>query len=116
MGNRQSAMTARLEEMGRNFESIQRSLEEISQLVCALDNALAPNSPSMRRVLSIPALIEAILIHLPARDLLLGQRVNKMFKDTIFNSQTLQSALSPFRHQDSPSEHLSGSQPLPRPV
>ena len=48
---------------------------------------------STGRVLGTPELLEAILLRLPTQDLLLSQRVNKQFKDTITQSMRLQQAL-----------------------
>lgn len=45
------------------------------------------------KVFAIRELLEPILLLLPARDLLLFQRVNKFFRDTITGSKPLQSAL-----------------------
>lgn len=48
---------------------------------------------SAARVINIVELLEAILLQSPMQDLLLAQRVNKQFKDTVENSSHLQRAL-----------------------
>lgn len=46
-----------------------------------------------REVFAIPELLETILLELPAKDLLLAQRVNTTFRDAINNSIKIQRAL-----------------------
>ena len=45
------------------------------------------------RIFAIPELLENILLHLPERDLLLAQRVNRSFRDVITASVHLQRKL-----------------------
>lgn len=48
---------------------------------------------STQRVFNIPELLENVLLYIPERDLLLSQRVNQTFQDTIIHSPRLQRKL-----------------------
>ena len=45
------------------------------------------------QALSVPELLELILLHLPPKDLLMSQRVDRYWQETIRNSASLQKAL-----------------------
>ncbi|KAK5126689.1 hypothetical protein LTR85_009623 [Meristemomyces frigidus] len=60
----------------------------------------ASSDPPSRRVVNTTELLEAILIHLPTRDILLAQRTSKKFQNVIAGSPRLQRAL--FFLPDSP--------------
>jgi hypothetical protein len=49
--------------------------------------------PARIRVFDIPELVEAILVHLPPRDLLLSQRISRTFQTAIKSSPRLQQTL-----------------------
>ncbi|EME81510.1 uncharacterized protein MYCFIDRAFT_198204 [Pseudocercospora fijiensis CIRAD86] len=56
------------------------------------------------RTFNVPELLELILLHLPALDLLLAQRVSTQFRDTILSSKQIRQALF-LESESSPRDH-----------
>lgn len=64
----------------------------LERIECSLHINTTPSAAGPK-VAGIAELLEHILLHLPMRDLLLAQRVSRMFKEVIDNSDTIQRAL-----------------------
>ena len=91
-----------------------RVKEDLAQKFAALN--LAVYHSAGRRLIGIPELLEIILLCLPMRDLLLAQRVNHQFKNTINSSVHLQRALYFEALPIEPSPNGAYEQPVVNPL
>ncbi|KAL4982248.1 hypothetical protein BDW68DRAFT_182747 [Aspergillus falconensis] len=79
--------------LAKSATDIELEMSYINAALTTKQSIATLQSTGMEQVFLLPELLEAVLSHLPQRDLLLAQRVNRTWHDVISSSRLLQQRL-----------------------